>query len=482
MGVDDASPYEEARRWAEHWCQLWFLDDTGADRLRIADVEAGWATHAEVYYLLHRLALRLMGEPGRPMPLKDRLRAVGLDRSVRNTALWALAARRTDHRPVDVLALLEIPTPSMMDGVVAVVGELGVRARIVAGDPRVHLRCRRAGLPSEALQAAFSERRSAGSGDAAVQNAFDRIERDPPPMLLRGRDVTRQALEVIGPFVKRSLPWLVAETAALARAIDRARPSSMVLASDQHRLGRVATQLARGRGIRTIVVQHGLPQMRIGLVPAVADHIAVWSISSRKWFVEHGTPPERLTVTGNPRWARAFEASGAVRSATVILALSPTSVGVNARVVQLAIEAIRISETNSSLIIKLHPGHRDWGWVRKLVREVPFVRIIRNEPIEPLLAQAAATVVLRSTVAMDALAAGTPVILIRVDGGLSAADAELRETRLPTADDPSDLAKEIRALLKPTGRRAYFAKHAQTIERLIGPRDAARRIGELALP
>ena len=45
--------YPLARGWAAHWCQRWFLDSEGEDRLRLeCGVSAGWATHIEAYLLL----------------------------------------------------------------------------------------------------------------------------------------------------------------------------------------------------------------------------------------------------------------------------------------------------------------------------------------------------------------------------------------------------------------------------------------------
>jgi hypothetical protein len=143
-------------------------------------------------------------------------------------------------------------------------------------------------------------------------------------------------------------------------------------------------------------------------------------------------------------------------------------------------DAVRILGGGTSLVVKLHPGHRDWGWVTDAVQGTP-ARVALREPIEPLLAAASATVVLRSTVATDALAAGCPVVLVRVRGALSGADLELRDAGLPVANSPAELASAIEAIAGETRRLAYFAEREASVRRLIGPQDAVDRVMRLAL-
>jgi glycosyltransferase involved in cell wall biosynthesis len=82
---------------------------------------------------------------------------------------------------------------------------------------------------------------------------------------------------------------------------------------------------------------------------------------------------------------------------------------------------------------------------------------------------------------MDALAAGCPVVLVRVPGGRSGADLELRDAGLPVVDSPDELAAAIDSVADQEHRSAYFVERAASVRRLIGPPDAVERVVHLAL-
>jgi len=149
----------------------------------------------------------------------------------------------------------------------------------------------------------------------------------------------------------------------------------------------------------------------------------------------------------------------------------------------LALVAARPSAT---LVLKLHPGDGRWEEVGAMVRDAgpqrSRIRVARREPLLPLLAWADALLVHRSTVAIEALAAGTPVLVGAV-GSPSPDDALPVELQLPQVHDVAGLSAELDAVAGPPGRTAYLAAREAALELSIGPLDgqAAARIARYLL-
>ena len=488
-----------ARRWAAHWSQHWFRDANGDDRLRVAGgPSAGWATHVEAFFALLTVARAHLGVPEERPSLHRRLKAAGFDRMLRAWGMRALSARGASappsasdddgrrERPVAVV--VEIPTPSMMEPARLVAQELPAHRRVVvAADPRALRTLRRHGLRPDPLLLPLGEERAELRRGAHLVEALERVCNDTPPMPLAGVDLRGDALRALRRALRPSLPWLTVECAALRRVADRYGPGAWAIASDQHRIGRLVTEVAAGTS-KVTVLQHGLPQSEIGYVPVVADRVATWSTESWAWFTARGTAPHRLAVTGNPRFdelaATDTPETGRPVSAgaTVLLALSPSTVGGNARVVQTALDALR-RLPDTVLVIKLHPGHREWSWVSERVKAsglVSRVRVRHHESLPALLSQADVTMVHRSTVAVESLVAGVPVVVIASDGP-SVADIELASLSLASHTGGAALAETIRALREPGATSTWFLERRAAIDEVTGPADGnvASRVATL---
>jgi hypothetical protein len=297
--------------------------------------------------------------------------------------------------------------------------------------------------------------------------------------------MTSEILAALAPLVRRSVPRLAVERCALERVLDAVRPACVVVASDQHRIGRLTATLRRTQTWRLVVLQHGLPQDTLGYLPVVADTVAIWSRSSRDWFIAGGTEPARLVETGNPRLDQIVKADRAAIGTNVstrlslagrprlLVALSGASPALTDATVALAIEGLRLLP-DATLVIKLHPGGGNWSGVHRMVaglgdRKVR-VRVVGQERIGPLLAWADLVVVHRSSVAAEALAAGTPVAVADLDGK-SIADLELRELDLPLVADGSALAALALELTCTRERLRYLAERHERIEAITGPVD-----------
>ena len=150
---------------------------------------------------------------------------------------------------------------------------------------------------------------------------------------------------------------------------------------------------------------------------------------------------------------------------------------------RLAIEATR-RLPDSSAVIKLHPGGGDWSRIRAIVAGLgdsqARVRVIDREAIEPLIWWADLILVHRSSVAVEALAMGTPVVVADLDGE-SIADLDLVRLALPRVVDGAALATLAGELLEPDRRADYFGRRRATLEIGHGTRRRAVRRADLRI-
>jgi glycosyltransferase involved in cell wall biosynthesis len=498
--------YEEVRDWAIEAATTWALDPDGADRLRVGDLDPAWALRVEAFNLLLPVAAAAagvasdMGTPGLFGAVKRR----GLDRAARAWVLRAQAAASGTRAPrpgaaaLPVLFLAEFATPSMLEPMLLVARALPAGTWLAAGaDPRSFRAFGHLGPRVPLVLSRAEERSILRTAAAAADAAWDRIVARPPALNFGGTDLTAASLRSLEPLVLRSLPWLVVEREAIERLVDRHRPRWIVVASDQHRLGRAVVDVAHGSGTRVLVLQHGLPQYVLGYVPVVADAVATWSESDDAWFLARGTAPERLQRLGNPRLdgiagqdrgAAGDQAAERLRIAgrpRLVVVLSPNDRRRNADLVDLAM-GLLAPRPEAAIVLKLHPGDGRWGAVRAQVRAAgPLaerVRIVRRDPLQPLLAWADAVLLHRSTVAVEALAAGTPVIVAAV-GASSPADALPEALELPVVATAAELAVAVAAVTGDTARRAFIAARRDAVQRSTGPLDggSAARIARFLL-
>jgi len=496
--------FEGLRDWAADRASDWFRGTDGEDRLaEDRDLTVGEALRVEAFNLLLPLAVEageLSTDLGRG-GLIERLKGAGVDRAVRVAALRATGFGRSEAvEPVPIAFVAEFVTPSGLEPMRLVAAALpGGRWRTLAGDPRVVRRWRLPGKRHLALTVPWRDERQILR--RATREAADRwaeIRRSPPAFALNGRDLTKPALDRLEPLVLRSSPWLRVEREAIRRRVEALRPDWVVVASDQHRLGRLAVDVARGAGARSLVLQHGWPQYRLGYLPVVADRVATWSAASDEWFVEGGTAPNRLDRLGNPRLDpmlagdRETTRAGESRRLSldgrpaILVALSPSDAGRNLALVDLALSAAE-RDSSAAVVIKLHPGDGRWQDVRRRVDEAPSesrsrIRVQRSEPIGPLLRWADLTLLHRSTVAVEALALGTPVAVGAV-GAPSPDDALPDDLELPEVSTADDLLATARSVVEPAGRDAFIARRRAAVERVAGPIDgrSAQRIAEYLL-
>ena len=222
----------------------------------------------------------------------------------------------------------------------------------------------------------------------------------------------------------------------LERLIRRVNPSAVLVRQDTSGSSRVLVQVARARGVPSLVATHGIPVAAVGTYPPpLADAIVAWGAGQNEYLVGVGTAADRICYAGNSnsslmpgylpslrrrlaRWRWGVCRGGIP---VVLFAASPGS---------LAAEMETPSEENQvldqvcitlghvdwlRLIVRLHPSTEAYEPVavkRAIVATRGQGRITIDPGLRLRTALLAADVVLvtESTVAVEALKLGRPVV------------------------------------------------------------------------
>jgi hypothetical protein len=157
----------------------------------------------------------------------------------------------------------------------------------------------------------------------------------------------------------------------------------------------------------------------------------------------------------------------------LLLALSPSDLVRNLALVDLAL-AVLDRLPAAALIVKLHPGDGRWQEVRQRIaaagNAATRARVARREPLYPLLAWAETVLLHRSTVAIEALATGTPVVIGSV-GSPSPDDVLPTDLDLPQVADATGLARIVESLAAEGARASFANARRSAVERICGPLD-----------
>ncbi len=488
------SGWIEARDWAETQAQSWFLPDDPP--LEVGGVEIGWPLQVDAFEAFLRIAVGVgnITSDHHGFSFTRTAKQRGLDRALRAHAMRLMGRAGLPRRqPNGTLFVSELPTPSMLEPSVRVAQAMPrERTAVAAADPRVLRHWRDRSIPaSPILLPWLEERRLLARARRAAKAAVSAFTARQPLFEFNGSDVTEPAVSALRSLILNSAPWLAIELRALRRIVAACHPATIVVATDQHRIGRLAVTAAKGSGTKVVVLQHGLPQTPIGFLPLVADEICVWSDGVRDWFTARGVDAARVRVLGNPRLDDLVELDrrttrdriDAERRITasrrLLVVLSPLGIDANLAVLRIAIDACR-QDRGLGCIVKLHPGAGDPRPMLRLITGAGLGQrmvVARRESLVPLLLWADVTFLFRSTVALESLAAGTPVVVADY-GPASIADDELAELGLPRARSGGDLAGHVGALTDGPAREAFFGERRESMERMTGPVDgqAAARI------
>ncbi len=300
-------------------------------------------------------------------------------------------------------------------------------------------------------------------------------------------------LHLIRLLLWRMLPMI----AGLERLLTKLEPALVVALSERDVTALTAFQLARMKGVPSLALEsHDMVYGTPLFGRPSADRMALGGQASREVYLAHGARPEQLVVTGQPVYDRLVEfgrrdALPLKRRFTdekrlAVFFSQPTDVTLPVSLKRRFLEGARELDALDGwrVLIKPHPREEKHSLRELLAEEGLQPASVLTEPgvdLYELLAAADLVVTAFSTVGVEALLMGRPVVcfvqhdtpppleyvesaaVLRVSGG-----PELIESVAGLLDDPT-----LRAGLE-RGRRAYLERYEAAWDG-----GAARRTAEL---
>ncbi|CAN7182154.1 UDP-N-acetylglucosamine 2-epimerase [Rossellomorea sp. LjRoot5] len=205
----------------------------------------------------------------------------------------------------------------------------------------------------------------------------------------------------------------------LNRLLNIVSPKLIVLGTDCHKLSRHISMISNQNNISTLVVQHGATNGKFGFSPLIADNIAVWGNISKKTLIEWGVAAESIHITGNPRYEEYKKFNNDIsinkihndnKQLVFLLALSPYETDTMNEILELVLKYF--TKTNNKVILKPHPSDKNLQIYRDNVNKFSNGNFILDttSSTETLLARSDGVITAQSTIGIEALILGKPLI------------------------------------------------------------------------
>jgi len=294
----------------------------------------------------------------------------------------------------------------------------------------------------------------------------------------------------ISPLLVTALVQQSRQLTTFVGALRVIQPRAVVSEFDRGAFASPLLLAARSLRIPTITMVHGAVSRR-GLTPIIADVALCWGEDQVEAFVGAGTSRERLAVTGCQRTGLDAPADAddvrrrlALPPGCEVVALATTNGPLPSerrRFARVFCEAMA-DRPDVVALMRVHPQERleDYAEVQ---RDHPFLRILDDSvaSVDETLALASLLVCGESTIAVDAVLQGCPVVLLELDSRL------LTRSRLamggdgPVVHSTAELASVLDRFIGAGDLRNELAdmarRHAPRICAAVG-REAARNAAD----
>ena len=225
--------------------------------------------------------------------------------------------------------------------------------------------------------------------------------------------------------------------------IHKESPYIIVLMEDVTPVYKTITSVAKNHSVPTLVILGGVNAADMGglhVMPTIADKQATWGKITKEWAVTRGTEPERLVITGNPRYdvyakrTLEFDAKKAMldlgidpSKGIITLATQPYT-GFSAhnfpRMYELLLRGVLNAMKefpDKQLIIKLHPAEDD-SLAKGVSEEMGLDPIIIKHPVyyspllDKILIMSDLVIVFNTGVGLEAMILDKSLITINLTG------------------------------------------------------------------
>ena len=210
--------------------------------------------------------------------------------------------------------------------------------------------------------------------------------------------------------------------------LNRLKPSLVIISDADEIFQRVMALLAKKEAITVVSTNHGLYNHSIMRDYYLADWFAVWGEGIKKYFVQAGIEPQRISVVGNPSYEVSSPEDRQEFNAEKEMLILTSAVSwfwsyracFEPVYVELLTEICRVlcSKRKYNLVIKSHPWFDFYPFYDKLSGQFKGqLRHIRSEPLKDVLPLCKLVIVpgIVTTAVLECLEMGIPMIYF---GGL----------------------------------------------------------------
>ncbi|MFX1256309.1 MAG: hypothetical protein ACFFAN_00470 [Promethearchaeota archaeon] len=263
--------------------------------------------------------------------------------------------------------------------------------------------------------------------------------------------------------------------------IKKALPDFVIIADELREEGRQLSKLCKKNNIPTLYIPHAALPI-YDEMNSISDftYISVAGELDKKYFIEKGEAPEKLIVTGTPRYQNHFK--GKINRLyevqdhfnkkifkfdknkfTVLLTTNHIDDKSNELIVTRVINALKKLDLIENLIIKLHPSENGEIHQKTIHKLNVNPIIIKDYNILELILSCDLLLTRLSTTILEAMIIGTPVIRLDLDNPqfyLTGRYLFIKENCLITAKDQDFLIKSISDLVH---KKDYYEKYSKKL-------------------
>ena len=262
-------------------------------------------------------------------------------------------------------------------------------------------------------------------------------------------------------FVSRDWPEFVFLISEIRALFTKRKPKALLLWTDVEVFERICTLIAKEQGIPSLVAQHGIFSTEIekekndriwitGFTPMLADRIAIWGPFFKKELEKKGIPDHKIVITGTPKFdflkSRRFKPAefrkkiGVKESETLVTLIMSSDHYMEFRMIDMAFKALK-KFPGCKFVVKVHPSEAKGKYLKMAEKLGKSAIVLQAEDLYELMNASALVVVHASTVGIEAVALGKPVIVITKKHDHAA--IYLRDCGLPIVGTQAGFEKAI---------------------------------------
>jgi len=199
------------------------------------------------------------------------------------------------------------------------------------------------------------------------------------------------------------------------------------------------TVAARRAGVLTYTNLHGDPAVLFNLIPVASDRVFVWGERSRDHLVRNGVPPEKVLMSGNPKFDSAFShylprrreiraelerLHGLEPGRPIVTYLSSGLLSTPELTESASFDLLRsflraltggAAGARANVVVKLHPTSDSPTLYRKWIEGLGGglkVALLQKEDLFEVLAVTGIAVTFHSTTGLEAIGFGIPALVM----------------------------------------------------------------------